>query len=311
MYKHVFGPVPSRRLGVSLGVDLVEAKTCNLNCIYCECGGNSKTYSERGSYVNVDEVKEELKSALKKIKPDYITFSGSGEPTLNSDIGTLIRWVKENTDSKVAVITNSTLLHFDEVVEDILEADVIMPSLDAISEEVFIKINRPHPSLKSEDILKGLVKLSEKFKGKILLEVFIVEGVNDTPQELKLFAEFLKRLGIEAIQLNTLARPGAVDWIVPATFKRLNEIKKYFESFGVLGVEIIKKYKSRDQIEKYSPEGEKLILNMLSKRPYALEELCEMVGEKKEELYKYLEILEKESKIEFVYMEGSFFLKKL
>jgi wyosine [tRNA(Phe)-imidazoG37] synthetase (radical SAM superfamily) len=311
MYKHVFGPVPSRRLGVSLGVDLVEAKTCNLNCIYCECGGNSKTYSERGSYVNVDEVKVELKNALKKIKPDYITFSGSGEPTLNSDIGTLIRWVKENTDSKVAVITNSTLLHFDEVVEDILEADVIMPSLDAISEEVFIKINRPHASLKSEDILKGLVKLSEKFKGKILLEIFIVEGVNDTPKELKLFAEFLKRLGIEAIQLNTLARPGAVDWIVPATFKRLNEIKKYFESFGVLGVEIIKKYKSRDQIEKYSPEGEKLILNMLSKRPYALEELCEMVGEKKEELYKYLEILEKESKIEFVYMEGSFFLKKL
>ncbi|WP_321328962.1 radical SAM protein [uncultured Ilyobacter sp.] len=311
MYKHVFGPVPSRRLGVSLGVDLVEAKTCNLNCIYCECGGNSKTFSERGSYVNLEEVKIELKNALKKIKPDFITFSGSGEPTLNSDIGKLINWVKENTDSKVAVITNSTLLHFDEVIEDILKADVIMPSLDAISEEVFVKVNRPHATLKSEDILKGLLKLSEKFKGKILLEIFIIEGVNDTPEELKLFAEFLKKLGIEAVQLNTLARPGAVDWIQPATFKRLKEIKKCFESFGINGVEIIKKYKNRDQIEKYSPDEEKLILNMLSKRAYSLEELCEMVGEKKEELHKYLEILEKEKKVEFLYTEGSFFLKKL
>ncbi len=311
MYKHLFGPVPSRRLGVSLGVDLVEAKTCNLNCIYCECGGNTNTYSERGSYVDLDEVKSELQNALKKIKPDYITFSGSGEPTLNSDIGEIIRWVKNNTDAKVAVITNSTLLHMDEVIEDIMEADVIMPSLDAVTQEVFVNINRPHKGLKAEDILKGLRKLSKKFKGKILLEIFIIEGINDTPEELKLFAEFLKSISIETIQLNTLARPGAVGDIVPATFKRLDEIKKYFEYSGLQRVEIIKKYKNRDQIEKYSPEEEKLILNMLSKRPYSMEELCEMVGEKRSDLYKYLEILEKENKIEFIYMNGSFFLKKI
>lgn len=311
MYKHVFGPVPSRRLGVSLGVDLVEEKTCNLNCIYCECGGNRHTYSKRESYVDISKIKEELKTVLKTIKPDYITFSGSGEPTLNSDIGEIIRWVKENIDARIAVITNSTLLHMDEVIEEISEADVIMPSLDAVSQEVFLKINRPHPDLKAEDVLVGIKKLSERFQGKILLEVFIIEGVNDTPEELELFAGFLKSISIEAIQLNTLARPGAVEWIVPATFKRLEEIKKYFESQGIQGVEIIKKYKNRSQMKNYSPEEEKLILNMLSKRPYSLEELSEMVGEKKEELYKYLEILEKENKVEFVYMNDSFFLKKI
>jgi wyosine [tRNA(Phe)-imidazoG37] synthetase (radical SAM superfamily) len=311
VYKYVFGPVPSRRLGVSLGVDLVEEKTCNLNCIYCECGGNSHTYSKRGSYVDINKIKEELKTAMKTIKPDYITFSGSGEPTLNSDIGELIRWVKRNIDAKIAVITNSTLLHLDEVIEDISEADVIMPSLDAISHDVFLKINRPHADLRSEDILKGIKKLSERFNGKILLELFIIEGVNDTSEELELFARFLKTISIEAIQLNTLARPGAVDWIIPATFKRLDEIKRYFESQGIQGVEIIKKYKNRTQMKNYSHEEEKLILNMLSKRPYSLEELSEMVGEKKEKLHKYLQILEKEKKIEFIYMNDSFFIKKI
>ena len=308
MYRYVFGPVPSRRLGISLGIDLVEAKTCNLNCIYCECGGNTKTYNERSDYVDIEAVKIELMSVLKDVKPDYITFSGSGEPTLNKSIGKLIGWVKEETPYKVAVITNSTTLKMEGVVEELARADVIMPSIDAVSEEVFLQMNRPHPSLKSEDILEGLRKLSREYSGKIYLEIFITSGVNDSQEELVRFAEFLREIDVEGVQLNTLARPGAVEWIMPATFKRLKEIKTYFEEKGIKGVEIIKRYKKRTQIEGYSKENESLILNMLSKRPYSLEELEGVVGR---ELNKYLQILEGENKVRNIFKDGVFYVEKL
>lgn len=307
MYKYVFGPVPSRRLGVSLGIDLVEAKTCNLNCIYCECGGNLKTYSERLDYVDIEEVKGELIKALKDIKPDFITFSGSGEPTLNKSIGRLIEWVKENTPYKVAVITNSTTLKMDGVIEDLSRADVILPSLDAVSEDVFLRMNRPHSSLKSMDIIEGLRKLSKDYTGEIYLEIFITPGVNDTPDELQKFAGFLREVSFTGIQLNTLARPGAVEWIKPATFERLREIKEYFEGQGIEGVDIIKKYIKRGQIEGYTKENESLILNMLSKRPYTMEELSGVVGDK---LHKYLEVLESENKVKSIYRNGTFYVEK-
>ncbi len=308
MYKYVFGPVPSRRLGVSLGIDLVEAKTCNLNCIYCECGGNALTYSERCDYVDIEVVKEELLKALEDVTPDYITFSGSGEPTLNKSIGKLIQWVKENTPHKVAVITNSTTLNMEGVIEELKLADVIMPSLDAVSEENFLQMNRPHPTLKAADILEGLKKLSREYSGRIYLEVFITAGVNDTQEELEKFGDYLKELRVDGVQLNTLARPGAVGWIKPATFERLEEIRSYLEGRGIEGVEIIKKYRRRSQLEGYSRENESLILNMLSKRPYTLEELEGVVGE---DLHKYLEILEAENKVKSVYHNEEFYVEKL
>jgi len=308
MYKYVFGPVPSRRLGVSLGIDLVEAKTCNLNCIYCECGGNHVTYSERSDYVDVEVVKRELIEALEDIKPDYITFSGSGEPTLNKSIGKLIDWVKDNTPYKVAVITNSTTLKTDGVVEELSRADMIMPSIDAVSEDVFLQMNRPHPTLKTQDILDGLKKLSANYGGKIYLEIFITSGVNDSQEELERFADFLKEIDVDGVQLNTLARPGAVEWIKPATFESLEGIKKFFEEKGIKGVEIIKKYKKREQIKGYSKKSEVLILNMLSKRPYTMEELEGVAGD---ELPKYLQILESENKVETIFRDGLFYVEKL
>lgn len=308
MYKYVFGPVPSRRLGVSLGIDLVEAKTCNLNCIYCECGGNARTYSERCDYVDIEVVKKELLKALEDVSPDYITFSGSGEPTLNKSIGKLIHWVKENTPHKVAVITNSTTLNMDGVIEELKMADVIMPSLDAVSEENFLQMNRPHPTLKATDILEGLKKLSREYSGRIYLEVFITAGLNDTQEELEKFGDYLRELKVDGVQLNTLARPGAVGWIKPATFERLEEIRSYLEDRGIEGVEVIKKYKRRSQLAGYSRENESLILNMLSKRPYTLEELEGVVGK---DLHKYLEILEAENKVKSVYRDEDFYVEKL
>lgn len=308
MFKYVFGPVPSRRLGVSLGIDLVEAKTCNLNCIYCECGTNKYTYDNtRKAYVDIEVVKKEVKEALKTIKPNYITFSGSGEPTLNNRIGELIHWVKSELNIKVAVITNSTLLYQEEIRKEISEADVILPSLDAITRDVFLRLNRPHPSITAESIIDGVRELAKEYKGKMYLEIFITSGLNDTDEELSEFVKFLKDIDIDGIQLNTLARPGAVEWIKPATFERLDEIKGIFEKAGIRNVEVIKKYIKREQLKGYSRENEELILGMIGKRPYSLEELRGVIGE---DLHKYLEIMETKGEVKTTYKDEEFYVEK-
>ncbi len=309
MYKYVFGPVPSRRLGISLGVDLVLSKTCNLDCIYCECGETTKFYNRMGSYVDVDKVVEEVGEVLKTITPNYITFSGSGEPTLNKDMGLIIDKIKNIYKGKIAIITNSTLLYKDEVRETLEKADLIIPSLDAVSKEVFDEINRPAKGVKIEEVLEGLEKFLGETKRKVSLELFIIEGINDSRNELKGFVEFLKDKNYTTIQLNTLARPGTRRDIQPATIKRLEEIRNYFLENGIDGVEIIKKYSSREELEKYSEKLEKLILTMLKKRIYSLQEISELLQKDKEELFKYFDILQKEGKTRIFIENDNIYLK--
>jgi len=309
MYKYIFGPVPSRRLGVSLGIDLVMAKTCNLDCIYCECGKTNKFFNIRDSYVDVDRLIEEVKDVLKTLTPDYITFSGSGEPTLNKDIGKIIKKVRKIYDGKIAVITNSTLLTNLDVREALEEADLVIPSLDAISEEVFQKINRPIEGLTAKNILDGLTTFLKETNKEVLLEVFVVEGINDSLEELNNYVGYLKDKKISTIQLNTLARPGAIKDIQPATMKRLEEIKTFFEENGLGSVEIIKKYSSREEMPKYSDKLEGLILNMLGKRKYSLDEMVELLQRNEEELFKYFNILQKERKVKIVIENNKIYIK--
>jgi len=309
MYKYIFGPVPSRRLGVSLGIDLVESKTCNLNCIYCECGETKKFFNERRSYVDVEKLILEVIDILKTLTPDYITFSGSGEPTLNKDLGLIVREIRKIYSGKIAVITNSSLLDDQKLRKELEEADLIMPSLDAISEDVFRKINRPIEGLSSKKILSGLSKLLEETNKKVYLEIFIVEGINDSVEELDKFIDYLKNKKIEVIQLNTLARPGAIREIKPATIKRLEEIKKYFIRNGLKSVEIIKKYSSREELLQYSEKLETLILNMLKKRKYSIHEMKELLHQSEGELFKYLNILQKEGKVKIVVEDDKIYIK--
>lgn len=282
MYKHIFGPVPSRRLGISLGVDLVKPKSCNMNCVFCECGATPKLAEKRESFKDIKEVENEIKSVLKDVKPDYITFSGNGEPTLSKDLGEIINWIKDNTDANVCVITNSLLLNDDEVIKEVQRADLIIPTLNSVDDDIFHKINRPSKDTHISMIMSGLQKLSTVFKGKIYLETFIIEGLNDGEKHIKKMAEFLKTIKFTKIQLNSLARRGAERWVKPASIKTLNNVKKIFMENGIENVEIVKELSERK--EKIEME-EDLIENMKSIREYSEEEMKKIFKSKSNKKY--------------------------
>lgn len=271
-YKHIFGPVPSRRLGLSLGVDLVINKSCNLNCIFCECGATDKIRQVRESFKNVDEIKDELKNILKEIIPDYITFSGSGEPTLSKDLGEIINFIKKELKykGKIALITNSVLLNDEKVIEEIMNCDLIVPTLNTLKEEVFQKISRSE-NIRVENIKQGLIKLSEsKYKGDIFLELFILENINDDEENLKELADFIKSIKYTKLQINSIAREGAEKALKTVSYEKLEKIKKFLESKALKNVEIISPMKEREKKIEINPE---LYANMIEKRAYSKEEI--------------------------------------
>ena len=195
MYKHVFGPVPSRRLGISLGVDLVVSKSCNLNCIFCECGATKKIQLERQRFKDMNEILEEISTVLKDIKPDYITFSGSGEPTLSLDLGNISKAIKEDLkyEGKICLITNSLLLADENLMKELEYIDLIVPTLNTLTQDIFEKIVRPDYRTSVEEIRKGFINLNKSnYKGKIWIEIFILENVNDSDKNFVDIANFLK-----------------------------------------------------------------------------------------------------------------------
>lgn len=270
MYKHVFGPVPSRRLGISLGVDLVTPKSCNMNCVFCECGATKKLTLKRERFKNPEEIKEEIGKVLENITPDYITFSGSGEPTLSKDIGEIISWIKKHTNVKVCVITNGLLLNDGKVIEEIKEADLIIPTLNSIDNMIFKKINRPSAEVDVSQLMGGLRNLSEKYLGNIFIETFIIEELNDSDEHTEKMAKFLKNLKFTKLQLNSLDRAGTEKWVKPASEKTLKNIKEKYEELGITNVEIVSKMKA---VEKKLEVNEELLKNMKEKREYTEEEL--------------------------------------
>jgi wyosine [tRNA(Phe)-imidazoG37] synthetase (radical SAM superfamily) len=275
-YKHLFGPVTSRRLGVSLGVDLVPYKYCPLNCVYCEIQNTTHLETERRAFFPVAEILEELDAFLQKAPHlDYITFSGAGEPTLNSSINTIICHIKEKYPSyKLALLTNGTLLDNDDVLQDILLCDLILPSLDAASEEVFKIVNRPHPSLTAKNLIEGLVKLRKAYQGQIWLEVFIIQGITDTPEEMALLRQAIARISPDLVQLNSLDRPGAEEWVEAAEPERLKEIREYMRSGLAMPVEIIAKIKYQTGMSVLDDELVELIKGTITRRPSTAEDLA-------------------------------------
>jgi len=207
-FKYIFGPIQSRRLGVSLGINYLPPKSCNFDCLYCECGPTDKRLSVVTSFVGHQEITAELDQFLSTAPTlDYITFSGSGEPTLYRDIDKIIHFLKANYPQyKVALITNGTLLQDNALLAKIADCDLIIPSLDAASEKVFLKINRPNNGLHLSHIVLGLKNLEAQFKGKIWLELFFMKGINDHPQEILAFRNILKTLHPDKIQLNSIDR---------------------------------------------------------------------------------------------------------
>jgi wyosine [tRNA(Phe)-imidazoG37] synthetase (radical SAM superfamily) len=216
--KYVFGPVPSRRLGQSLGIDTIPLKTCNWNCVYCQLGRTQPLVNERKEYYPSDEILAEVREALATHKPggiDWVTFVGSGEPLLHAGIGGLIQQVKGLTDLPVAVITNGSLLYLPEVRQELAAVEAVLPSLDAGTAELYRQINRPHPEITFERLVEGLVAFREEYRGKLWIEVMLVRGLNDTPQALWEIAEVLQRIRPDAVHLNLPTRPPAETWVQP------------------------------------------------------------------------------------------------
>jgi len=297
MYKHLFGPVPSRRLGISLGIDLIPKKVCTLNCVYCEVGETKKRTTERLEYVKYDKVIGELQDFMSQ-KPhiDFITFSGSGEPTLNSKIGEVLRFIKkEYPNVKTAILTNGTLLSDSALRSEIIIADVLLPSLDAASQKVFERIDRPHPSLKVEEYIQGLVDLRKEFKGEIWLEILFLKGYNDSKEELSLLKEALIKIKADRIQLNTLDRPGTLD-VLEALSQ--TELKNIITFWNLPMAEIIASPPNRKSIESFQGDIEDAILKTIARRPCTLDDLHHLLGLHINEINKYLSTLESQNKIE-------------
>lgn len=293
--EHIFGPVLSRRLGFSLGVDLVPFKTCSLDCIYCQVGRTTHKTIERRDYISLESVVSELKDALKQNqKIDYITLSGSGEPTLNIDLGRIITAIKEITDIPVAVLTNGTLLHLESVRDELMAADLVVPSLDAASQEIFCEINQPHPDLNVTQMISGLKSFRKVFPGKMWLEVMIVKGLNDIPEEIEKLKSVISSIDFDKIQLNTTVRPAGDKVIEPVKNEDLNKIK------GLLGeqCEIVAGFKENQNTIETDIPGK--IINIIRRRPLNLSEISDSLGIPKGRTTKYVYLLERQGRIESI-----------
>ena len=307
MYKHLFGPVPSRRLGMSLGIDLIPHKICTLNCVYCECGTTTTMTHERKEHVPVDEVYSELKDFfLNNPDPDYLTFSGAGEPTLHSHIGQVIAFLKElRPEIPVAVLTNGTLFGDPLVRGEMMQADLVLPSLDAATDLALRRVNRPLRSLRAADYVEGLVSFSNEFSGEIWLEILILPGYNDGEENLVALKKAIGKINPTRIQLNTLDRPGTVEGLLPARMTQLQEIATFF---GVKQVEIIAPPEERNQGKSYRTDVESAILETITRRPCTLADLEKILGLHINAINKYLGILEDAGKVETVEQKrGTFY----
>ena len=292
--RHIFGPVPSRRLGFSLGVDPVPLKTCTYNCVYCQLGRTNWMTLDREVYVPVDGILGELKRVLGEGRRiDYITFSGSGEPTLHVKIGEMIQEIKKMTSTPVAVLTNGSLLSLREVRSDLAVADLVIPSLDAVSEEIFRKVNRPHGRLDLQKILEGLRTFRREYAGQIWLEIMLVRGINDTPEEIERMRTVVSEIEPDRIQLNTVVRPPVEEIARPVPAEELRDIRSLFGD----RCEVVAAFTRREQ-SAYKEDVEQAIATLVERRPVTVGDLSDSLGLHRNEVIKYIEVMEKEGRIQ-------------
>lgn len=278
----VFGPVPSRRLGRSLGLDLVPFKTCSYDCIYCQLGRTTQKTMERREWVPLDAVLAELQSRL-PTKPDYITLSGSGEPTLYSQLGELIAGIKRMTRVPVAVLTNGSLLGDPEVRDGLLAADLVIPSLDAGDEKLFRYTNRPHEEIVFDRMLEGLVRFREEYRGCYWLEVFLLGGVTGIPTEVEKIAHLAKRIKPDWVQLNTVTRPPAEAFAYPVSREELGRLAALFAPRA----EVIADHRETHDRSEFAARRED-ILALLRRRPCTVEDISAGLGMHRNEVMKSL-----------------------
>ncbi|RPJ29194.1 MAG: radical SAM protein [Planctomycetaceae bacterium] len=273
-HRYIYGPVPSRRLGLSLGIDIVPMKICTLDCIFCQLGRTTEKSTVRRDFVDIDAVIAEVKSRLAEgVRTDYITIGGSGEPTLNSRLGDLIGGLHKVTDTPVAVLTNGTLFDREDVRAECAKADVVIPSLDAGDEAAFEAVTRPACDISIEKLVSGLSTFRDEFSGQIWLEVFIVPGVNTSPEQIAEMKGLVERIRPNKVQLNTAVRPPTEKSVEPASYETLTAIAR--EMGG--DCEVIADVPA-GSCDRQAAQVTADVLSMLKRRPCSVQDLCTGLG---------------------------------
>jgi wyosine [tRNA(Phe)-imidazoG37] synthetase (radical SAM superfamily) len=270
-YKYLYGPVPSRRLGRSLGIDLVPFKTCTYDCIYCQLGRTTHRTMDRRPYFPVNEILTELEQVLDAgEKPDYIGIAGSGEPTLNSGIGLLIKEIKRRTVIPVAVLTNGSLLWMPTVRTALMSADLVLPSLDVGDPRLFQRINRPCGGITYDCMVNGLIEFTHQFPGQVWLEILLLAGLTDTPAAVSRIAEVVSRIRPARVQLNTVCRPPAEKFARSLSREQMMALKAFFAE----PVDIIGETAPQSSFAAFYTAGNREILAMLNRRPCTAEDVA-------------------------------------
>lgn len=301
----VYGPVPSRRLGRSLGVDLVPFKTCTYDCTYCQLGRTTDQTVERREYVSIAAILTEVEQRLAAgDAPDYISLAGSGEPTLQCGLDRLIEGIKGVTDIPVAVITNGSLLWKEQVRAELLSADLVLPSLDAGDSEMFMRVNRPHPSLGFDLMLEGLTSFTRSFEGQVWLEVMLLAGLTDTPHEVEKLATLVGHIAPARTQLNTASRPTAEQSARAVPADRIPELAQLFPG----EVDVICDFADHDRAPRATVEAtDAAIVALLQRRPCTADDIATGLGLHVLDVFKHLDILLAKGRVRLVAMDASSF----
>jgi wyosine [tRNA(Phe)-imidazoG37] synthetase (radical SAM superfamily) len=304
-YQFLFGPVPSRRLGQSLGLDIVPMKTCTQNCLYCQLGKDAPLTLDRKPYVPTGAVLDELRRWLDEgHQADYITLSGSGEPTLHSELGTLLDAVKSLTDIPTAVITNGTLLYLPDVRRDCAKADVVLPSLDAGDEATFLRLNNPHPDLNFQTFTDGLCQFRNEYPGRLWLEVFFCLGVNTDDASIHNIARLIEKIRPDKIQLNTAVRPTTHAEALPVPLDELERIARKLHP----AAEIIADFSPHSHTSSRQVD-ENTILDMIRRHPCSITDICKGLSLNPDQARPLLDLLQNAGKISSDLRSGILFFK--
>ncbi len=296
--KYCYGPVFSRRLGFSLGVDLSPRKRCSFDCVYCQIGKTSVKTLRRFRRVDLSQLKKEVTSIFSRERSlDYITLAGSGEPTLHKDLDKIISLLKKTRPkgARICVITNSSLLYRKEVRRELLGADVIIPSLDVVTPALFKKINRPVPSLTVKKMIDGLISLREEFKGEICLEIMLLSGINDTVSEAKKIKKVIERIAPDKIQINVPVRPPSDSVRIPSR----TAVNRFARTLAE-GVEIIRQHSVPSMRQNIAHKIERGVIDILRRRPVTRAELVSSFGLDLAEVNRAVDALIRKRKIKEV-----------
>lgn len=304
--RYLYGPVPSRRLGLSLGVDVVPSKVCTLDCLYCQVGPTPRKTIERREYAPVPDILARLKNRLAKgLEAQYVTISGSGEPTLHCRLGELVEGINQLTDIPVAIITNGTLLYRPDVRADCARADVVLPSLDAGDQATFNKLNRPHQDISVEKLISGLCAFRDQFAGQIWLEVLLVDGINTAPEQIGKIKQAVERISPDKIQLNTAVRPTTEHDIRRLDMKKLQTIAERFGPRAEVVAALeppsnrhIRPGVAHDLPSLPAEDPKSAVLAMLKRRPCSISDICSALRIRPREARKHIDELQRQEIID-------------